>query len=86
MKHGKQIQLARKAKITGKYFNDIIAGRARTGRKLSVRLETLTGIPRMTWLFGSSREIKIALEVAFPNLKSKATHLDSANNDDTKAA
>jgi hypothetical protein len=82
MKHGKQIQIARAANITGKYLNDIIAGRKRAGRKLSVRLENLTGVPRMTWLFGRSDEIKAALDegeaesrdpVPFNNIETQAS-------------
>ncbi len=59
-----QREIARLAKIGPDFLSHIIRGRRRCPPGVALRLEEVTGISRVTWVWGSSSEIRIAVEEA----------------------
>lgn len=53
--------IAESANIKPDFFSHIIRGRRPCPRDAAVRLETSTGISRVTWVWGSPNEIQEAL-------------------------
>jgi hypothetical protein len=48
---GYQTELAKALGVSRQRVNEMFTGKIGIGRKMSVRLERLTGIPRMSWMF-----------------------------------
>jgi len=47
----RQVEIARKAGITPRHINDIVRGRKTPSPKLAKKLEQITGISRIAWLY-----------------------------------
>jgi hypothetical protein len=43
--------LARQVNITRQHLDFILAGKRRPGANLAARLEKMTGVPRLSWLY-----------------------------------
>lgn len=56
-----QKQVALEAEITPGFFNHILKGRRPCPRMVALRLESVTGIGRNTWVWGSPEEMQKAL-------------------------
>jgi plasmid maintenance system antidote protein VapI len=54
--------IAQAAKISPAFLSHIIRGRRRCPPDVAVRLEEVTTINRIVWVWGSSREIRNAVE------------------------
>lgn len=48
-------------------IDQMLRGKRKPSPRLAVKLEQTTGIPRLTWLYGSTEEIKAALADFFHN-------------------
>ena len=72
MKRGIQCQISEKLELSPSYLNDIIHGRVNCPSKLAVRLEQLTGIDRVIWVWGTPEEIKKALDETYPGSLDRA--------------
>lgn len=59
-----QKEIANMANIGPDFLSHIIRGRRRCPRDVAVRLEKVTGIDRTTWVWGTSLEIRLAVEEA----------------------
>jgi plasmid maintenance system antidote protein VapI len=57
-----QRQIAQAAQIGPDFLSHIIRGRRRCPPPVAVRLEEVTGISRVTWVWGSPAEIRTAVE------------------------
>ena len=57
-----QKQIALRAEISPDFFSHIVHGRRPCPRAVAVRLEMVTGISKVTWVWGSPLEIREALE------------------------
>ena len=64
-----QKELAQRVGITRQHFSQIKARSRLPSRKLAVRLEKITGIKRMIWLYGTTDEIREQLEHFFSHGK-----------------
>lgn len=62
MKHGTQKYIAEKLGISRSFLNGIIKGRDKCPTRLAERLELLTGISRVVWVWGQPDEIRAALD------------------------
>jgi plasmid maintenance system antidote protein VapI len=59
-----QREIARLAQIGPDFLSHIIRGRRRCPPAVALRLEEVTGISRVTWVWGSPTEIREAVEEA----------------------
>jgi plasmid maintenance system antidote protein VapI len=57
-----QREIAKTAQIGPDFLSHIIRGRRRCPPAVALRLEEATGISRVTWVWGSSKEIREAVE------------------------
>jgi DNA-binding transcriptional regulator YdaS (Cro superfamily) len=57
-----QKEIARLAKIGPDFLSHIIHGRRPCPPSVAVRLEEVTGISRVTWVWGTFKEIRTAIE------------------------
>jgi plasmid maintenance system antidote protein VapI len=57
-----QREIAKTAQIGPDFLSHIIRGRRRCPPAVALRLEEVTGISRVTWVWGSSKEIREAVE------------------------
>lgn len=57
-----QKEIARLARIGPDFFSHIIHGRRRCPPTVAQRLEAVTGISRITWVWGKPEEIRQAVE------------------------
>jgi plasmid maintenance system antidote protein VapI len=57
-----QKEIARQAEIGPDFFSHIIRGRRPCPPSVAVRLEEVTKIDRTTWVWGTSEEIRKAVE------------------------
>lgn len=64
-------ELAKIVGITPQHFCEIKAAKSKPSRKLAHRLEKVTGIPRLTWLYGTTDEIREQLEHFFAHGKAE---------------
>lgn len=62
MKYGVQKQIARKAKITSQFINQILSGRRRPSWSVAKRLAVTTNTEPELWLDGKPEDIKAALD------------------------
>lgn len=59
-----QREIARLAQIGPDFLSHIIRGRRRCPPAVALRLEEVTGISRVTWVWGNPTEIREAVEEA----------------------
>ena len=59
-----QKEIARLAQIGPDFLCHIVRGRRRCPPSVAVRLEDVTGINRVTWVWGTPSEIRTAVEEA----------------------
>ena len=57
-----QKQIALEAEISPDFLSQILHGRRPCPKAVAVRLEMVTGISKVTWVWGSPLEIREALE------------------------
>ena len=57
-----QREIARQAQIGPDFLSHIIHGDRPCPRKVAVRLEAVTGISRVTWVWGTPEEIRQAVQ------------------------
>jgi plasmid maintenance system antidote protein VapI len=57
-----QKQIALRAEISPDFLSHIVHGRRPCPRAVAVRLEMVTGISKVVWVWGSPLEIREALE------------------------
>ena len=57
-----QKEIAKMANIGPDFLSHIIRGRRRCPRDVAVRLEEVTGINRTIWVWGTSLQIRLAVE------------------------
>ena len=57
-----QKQIAALAKITPDFLNHILRGRRPCPKRVALRLETVTGISRNTWIWSTPEEMRRALD------------------------
>ena len=57
-----QREIARRAQIGPDFLSHIIHGDRPCPRKVAVRLEAVTGISRVTWVWGTPEEIRQAVQ------------------------
>ncbi|WP_448873205.1 hypothetical protein [Desulfobulbus propionicus] len=57
-----QKQIALRAEISPDFFSHIVHGRRPCPKAVAVRLEMVTGISKVVWVWGSPLEIREALE------------------------
>ena len=57
-----QREIARRAQIGPDFLSHIIHGDRPCPRKVAVRLEAVTGISRVTWVWGTPQEIRQAIQ------------------------
>jgi len=55
-------QIALEAEISPDFFSQILHGRRPCPKAVAVRLEMATGISKVTWVWGSPKELREALE------------------------
>lgn len=64
MKRGKLKEIANNCNITPQHLSDILSRRKNPSAKLAVILEEMTSVSRTVWVWGSSEELRGALEAA----------------------
>ena len=57
-----QKQIALEAEISPDFLSQIVHGRRPCPKTVAVRLEMVTGISKVIWVWGSPKEIREALE------------------------
>jgi len=57
-----QKQIAALAKIKPDFLNHILKGRRPCPKKVAVRLETVTGIDKDTWIWGTPEDMRKAVD------------------------
>ena len=57
-----QKQIALRAEISPDFFSHILHGRRPCPKAVAVRLEMVTGISKVVWVWGSPSEMRVALE------------------------
>jgi plasmid maintenance system antidote protein VapI len=57
-----QKEIAKAANIGQDFLSHIVRGRRRCPPTVAVRLENITGIDRKVWVWGTSKEIRSAIE------------------------
>ena len=57
-----QKQIALRAEISPDFFSHILHGRRPCPKAVAVRLELVTGISKVIWVWGSPSEMRAALE------------------------
>jgi plasmid maintenance system antidote protein VapI len=62
IKRTTQKEIAKAANIGQDFLSHIVRGRRRCPPKVAVRLENITGINRKIWVWGTSTEIRSAVE------------------------
>ena len=67
-----QKKIALALDISPRYFNDIVCCRRGVGTALAHRLEKLTGIDKLIWVFGNEEIIRRCLDEQFPSKKVSA--------------
>ncbi|MDD2462891.1 MAG: hypothetical protein PHI97_02735 [Desulfobulbus sp.] len=55
-------QIALRAEISPDFLSQILHGKRPCPKAVAVRLEMVTGISKVTWVWGSSKELREALE------------------------
>ena len=55
-------QIALKAEISPDFFSHILHGRRPCPKAVAVRLETVTGISRNTWIWSTPEEMRRAMD------------------------
>ena len=55
-------QIALKAEISPDFLSHILHGRRPCPKKVAVRLETVTGISRNTWIWSTPEEMRRAMD------------------------
>jgi plasmid maintenance system antidote protein VapI len=62
-----QREIAVRADIKPDFLNHILKGRRPSPKQVAVRLETVTGISRDTWIWGTAEDMRRAVEhLMFP--------------------
>lgn len=71
-----QRELGNLVGVSTKFINCILSGKQRPGRMNAQKLEEVTGIDRMIWLYGTTDEIKQRLEAVYGPKRSYKTTLE----------
>lgn len=54
--------VAKRAKVTPRYLDYLLSGERNASPRMALRLESVTGIPKSVWVFGTPAERQKAWE------------------------